>query len=307
MAELRSVPIGRRRMACRTIGSGPPMVLIHGMAGSSASWEPVLDRLAAHFSVVAVDLPGHGGSANPGGDYSLGAHASCVRDLMIALGIERATIVGHSFGGGVAMQTAYQFPERCERLILVNSGGLGPEVAGFMRALSLPGSELVLSVGCSDRIVRAGSAVARAFQKIGLRPTPSTAAVVQHYASLTSPGARTTLLRTLRGVIDVGGQRVSAIDRLELASLIPTLIVWGERDRIIPVRHARDAHAAIPGSALRIIDGAGHFPHHDDPAGVAGALVEFVSSTEPAVLTEDRIRQLLLASSGPSRPAPPAG
>ena len=294
MSELLSVSIGQRVMAYRRAGTGPAMILIHGMAGSSTTWDPVLDLLAQRATVIAVDLPGHGGSANPGGDYSLGAHASCVRDLMVALGIERATFVGHSFGGGVAMQAAYQFPDRCERLVLVNSGGLGAEVAGFMRALSLPGAELVLSIGCSDRVMRTGAAVARAFRKVGLQPSPSASAIAQHYASLASPSARTTLLRTLRGVVDVTGQRVSALDRLELAALIPSLIVWGERDRIIPVQHAREAHAAIPGSSLRIIEGAGHFPHHDDPAGVADALIGFVERTAPAALSEERIRETLL-------------
>src|SRR5438128_7981111 len=117
------------------------------MASSSATWNAVLPLLAEHATVIAPDLPGHGGSTNPGGDYSLGAHASWVRDLMIALEIPRATLVGHSLGGGVAMQTAYQFPERCERLVLVGSGGLGKEGALLLRAPAFPRSELLLSAG----------------------------------------------------------------------------------------------------------------------------------------------------------------
>ena len=291
---MRTVRIGAREMAYREAGTGPAVLLIHGMAGSSETWEPILEPLGRRARAIAVDLPGHGGSTNPGGDYSLGAQAACVRDLMIALDVERATIVGHSFGGGVAMQAAYQFPERCERLVLVDSGGLGPEVAAFMRALSLPGAELALAVGCSEPVVRAGTAVARALKRVGLQPTPSTEAVARSMALLTTQQARSSLLTTLRGVIGFAGQRVSAIDRLGLATLIPTLIVWGERDRIIPVEHARAAHASIPGSALEVIAGAGHFPHLDEPAGFARALESFLAATEPAAFSETRIRELMM-------------
>lgn len=294
MAELQRVRIGEREMTYRTLGSGPAVILIHGVAGSSETWEPILPELAARARPIAVDLPGHGGSTNPGGDFSLGAHAACIRDLMIALDIERATLVGHSFGGGVAMQTAYQFPERCERLVLVDSGGLGPEVAGFMRALSLPGAELALTLGCSERVVRVGNAVARALKRVGLRPTPSTEAVARGMASLTTPSARASMLSTLRSVVGFAGQRVSATDRLRLAAFLPTLIVWGARDRIIPVAHARAAHEAIPGSVLEVIDDAGHFPHLDDPRAVVDALMRFLDTTAPASFSEQQIRDVML-------------
>lgn len=291
--EVRTVRLGARDMTYRAAGSGPTVVLLHGMAGSSQTWEPVIGRLAARASVLAIDLPGHGGSTNPGGDYSLGAHASCVRDLMVALGVERATIVGHSYGGGVAMQTAYQFPERCERLVLVDSGGLGPEVAGWMRALSLPGAELALTVGCSEQVVRAGNAIARVLKKVGLEPAPSKAAIYRSMASLTTTAARASMLRTLRGVINPTGQTISATDRLGWASLIPTLIVWGEQDRIIPVAHARAAHDAIAGSTLEIVEGAGHFPHLDDPDRFVTRLGEFLDTSEPAALTAASLRDLI--------------
>ena len=282
-----------RQISYRMAGSGPAILLIHGMASSSSTWNPVLPLLAEHGTVVAPDLPGHGASTNPGGDYSLGAHASWVRDLMIALDIRRATLVGHSLGGGVAMQTAYQFPERCERLVLVSSGGLGKEVALLLRALALPGSELVLSAGCSPRVFAAGRTVGGWLRRAGLRPTPSVAEVGRCYASLARPEARTALLHTLRAVIDTGGQRVSAADRLHLAADIPTLIVWGERDRIIPVAHAHAAHEAIPGSALEVFPDVGHFPQGEQPESFAAALAAFVSSTEPATFTEERLRALL--------------
>ncbi|MGH2829384.1 MAG: alpha/beta fold hydrolase, partial [Actinomycetota bacterium] len=281
-----------RDVAYRMAGSGPAVVLIHGIAGTSATWDAVMPRLAPHAMVVAVDLPGHGGSTNPGGDYSLGAHAACLRDVMIALDIPRATLVGHSLGGGIAMQSAYQFPERCERLVLVSSGGLGREVAASLRALALPGAELVLSIGCTERVVGAGRAVARWLRRVGLRPSNSMGEFGRGYASLTTPAARTAMVQTLRAVVDPGGQRVSATDRLPLAAEIPTLIVWGERDGIIPVAHGRAAHEAIPGSRLEILP-AGHFPHTEQPESLVRILVEFLNQTQPASLSEERLRVLL--------------
>jgi pimeloyl-ACP methyl ester carboxylesterase len=291
--EPEQLRIRGRDISYRTAGLGPAIVLIHGMASSSTTWNAVVPLLAEHATVVAPDLPGHGGSTNPGGDYSLGAHASWVRDLMIALDIPRATLVGHSLGGGVAMQVAYQFPERSERLVLVGSGGLGKEVAMLLRALALPGSEFVLSAGCSPRVLTAGRTVAGWLRRAGLRPTASIAEVGRCYASLSRPEARVALMHTLRSVIDVGGQRVSAADRLHLAAEIPTLIMWGDRDRIIPVAHGHAAHEAIPGSKLEIFSEVGHFPQVEEPERFVHTLADFVRSTEPAVFTEKRLRALL--------------
>ena len=123
--ELRELSIHGHRVAYREAGEGPVLLLIHGMAGSMTTWKHVMPSLAKAFTVVTLDLPGHGQSEKRVGDYSLGAFASTLRDLLIALGHERATIVGQSLGGGIAMQMAYQYPERCERLVLVGSGGLG--------------------------------------------------------------------------------------------------------------------------------------------------------------------------------------
>ncbi|MFP5224730.1 MAG: alpha/beta fold hydrolase [Actinomycetota bacterium] len=294
MSQLRSITIGQRTTTYRAAGEqGPVLLLIHGLASSSHTWEPVIDELGRTHCVIAPDLPGAGGSNNPGGDFSLGSQASCVRDLMVALDIDTATFVGHSFGGGVAMQSVYQFPERCERLVLVSSGGLGREVAGLLRALSLPGAELGLAVGCAPQIVNAGYAIQRALRRVGLQPTPSTRAVGRSYASLATGEARTTLLRSLRAVVGVDGQRVSAHDRLHLAALVPTMIVWGTRDRMIPVTHAYSAKDAIPGSRLELLEGAGHFPHHDQAGRFVEALNDFISETEPAALTGNELRSLL--------------
>src|SRR5215208_2126000 len=136
----------------RVAGSGPPVVLIHGMVNSSRHWRPVALRLAERHTVIAPDLVGHGDSATPRGDYSLGAHASVIRDLLSALGIERATVVGHSLGGGVAMVFFWQFPERVERLALVSSGGLGPDVSPLLRTIALPGATALVSLAAHSRV-----------------------------------------------------------------------------------------------------------------------------------------------------------
>src|ERR687895_764352 len=137
----------------RTAGSGPPVVLIHGMVNSSRHWEQVARQLASDYTVIAPDLLGHGDSATPRGDYSLGAHAASIRDLLSAIGVDRASIVGHSLGGGVAMQFFYQFPQRTERLALVSSGGLGHEVSPLLRGAALPGASLLLAAVAGRRSV----------------------------------------------------------------------------------------------------------------------------------------------------------
>jgi pimeloyl-ACP methyl ester carboxylesterase len=269
-------------IAYRTGGTGPVVLLIHGMAGSSSSWVPVLDDLAPHVTYVAPDLPGHGQSDKPRGDYSLGAHASMLRDLLIALGHDRATIVGQSLGGGIAMQFSYQYPERCERLVLVCAGGLGHEVMPMLRILAAPGMEYVLPVGCQPFIRSSVEALASVAAKVGLQPSPATREKWRAYTSLIEPDTREAFLQTLRSVVDVKGQRVSAHDKLYLAEAIPSLIVWGENDPIIPVSHAYDAHAAMPASRLEIMEGVGHFPHCEDPRQFARILLDFIANTDAA-------------------------
>ena len=127
-------------------GSGPVLLFIHGLLGSQRQWAHLVDRLDDDHRVIVPDLFGHGESAKPMGDYSLGAHAATLRDLLDRLGIERVTLVGHSLGGGIAMVFSYLFPERVDRLVLVASGGLGREVSPLLRSATLPGAEYVLPV-----------------------------------------------------------------------------------------------------------------------------------------------------------------
>jgi pimeloyl-ACP methyl ester carboxylesterase len=302
--RLRHLRIHGHEVGYRIAGEGPALLLIHGLTGSSTTWREVMPALAERFTVVAPDLLGHGESAKPRGDYSLGAFASGARDLLVALGIERATVVGHSLGGGVAMQMAYQFPGRCERLVLVSSGGLGREVHAILRAVSLPGSELVLPVVLAPQVQRVLASVAGAVARLGFRPTVRNAEIWRSYAGLTETGGRTAFVHTVRSVIDVTGQRVSARDRLYLAQEMPALIVWGDRDRIIPVAHAHATHELIPGSTLRIVEGAGHFLPFEAPEPFLEALVGFIDSTSPGGTDEARFRALMLDRSSEKETIP---
>ncbi|MDQ1509428.1 MAG: hypothetical protein QOG50_1272 [Actinomycetota bacterium] len=295
--DLRHIEIHGHRVGYRAGGSGPVIVLVHGMAGSSATWRYVLPALAEHFTVVAPDLVGHGESEKPRGDYSLGAFASGIRDLMLALGHERATLVGQSLGGGVAMQFAYQFPERSERLVLVSSGGLGDEVNLLLRLLALPGAEFVLQLGCNDWVHDAGVNVAGWLSHVGLHAGRHVSEVWEGYGSLADAETRTAFMHTLRSVVDVGGQRVSAADRLYLAAEMPTLIMWGDHDRIIPVSQGHAAHETMPGSRLEIFEGAGHFPHCEDPERFGRVLVDFMHTTQPSTTSASEWRDRLLARS----------
>jgi pimeloyl-ACP methyl ester carboxylesterase len=283
------------RVSYRTAGQGPVLLLMHGITDSSETWAPVTPWLADRFTLVAPDLLGHGDSATPRGDYSLGAHASGVRDLLSALGHSRATVVGHSLGGGIAMQFAYQFPERCERLVLVSSGGLGREVHLLLRAATLPGADYVLPLLASRQLVGLGRGVGAVLglARLRLRPGGDLEALARGFASLGTAGSRQAFLHTVRSVIEPTGQRVHAGDRLHLAAALPTLIVWGERDSIIPLRHGKEAHAAMPGSRFEVFPGAGHMPHADDPERFADVLAAFCADHDPVQLDADHWRPIL--------------
>lgn len=277
----RTAMLHGRPVTYAQAGTGPVLLLVHGMGGGYENWREVIGPLARNYTVVAPDLPGHGASAPSSGDYSVGALAVGLRDLLLALGHEHATLVGHSLGGGIAMQLAYQFPELAERLVLVSSGGLGPEVSLVLRAAALPGSELWITASAWTACWL-GPAVGRGLAAVRFRPSPATVDVARGYASLADSGRRTAFLATLRSVINVGGQRIDASDRLYLTAGMPTLIVWGQRDSIIPVSHGERAHAAILGSRLEIFDGVGHIPHLEAPERFVTALERFLKQTEPA-------------------------
>lgn len=281
------VDIHGHRVIYRTAGSGPPVVLIHGMVNSSRHWERVALRLAERHTVIAPDLIGHGDSATPRGDYSLGAHAAVIRDLLAVLDVDRATIVGHSLGGGVAMQFFYQFPQRTERLVLVSSGGLGQEVSPLLRSAALPGVAPFVAGAANPRVLAALRDAGARMRERGIGTGVYLQAIARALAPLSQPGARTAFLQTLRAVIDVRGQRVSAVDRLYLLRGFPTLIVWGERDHTIPIAHGRAAHELAAGSRFETLPKAAHFPHLEDPEGLADVLLDFLATTAPGRIDDE--------------------
>jgi pimeloyl-ACP methyl ester carboxylesterase len=287
--EIHGQPVTYHRM-----GSGPPVLLVHGITSSSRTWKSVMPRLAEKYTVIAPDLLGHGRSSKPQGDYSLGAYASGMRDLLVALDVPKATVVGHSLGGGIAMQFGYQFPDRISRLVLVDTGGIGREVTPALRAATLPGAEYVLPLLFTPTLHDAGLKVRNFLAGFGLRGSADVEGVAEGFASLTEADARRAFVHTVRSVIDPTGQRVSAADRLYLTADIPSMIIWGDHDRIIPVAHADLAHELMPGSRLEIFPGAGHFPFNDDPDRFIRVFDEFIDETEEANLDQDHIRRMLL-------------
>ncbi|MFH8469530.1 alpha/beta fold hydrolase [Streptomyces sp. NPDC017991] len=291
--RLRHRVVHGYRRAYRMAGEGPALVLIHGIGDSSATWAGIVPGLARTHTVIAPDLLGHGASDKPRADYSVAAYANGLRDLLAALGVERATLVGHSFGGGVAMQFAYQYPERTERLILVGAGGVGREVNPVLRAVSLPGAQLALSAlrlpGAAFQ-ARLFTHLMRLLDTDLGQDAPELLTLVDALPDATS---RSAFIRTLRAVVDWRGQVVTMLDRCYLTEGMPTLLVWGDRDGVVPVRHAHGAHEAMPGSRLEIFEGAGHFPFHAEPARFLALVQEFVGGTSPADWSRERWSALL--------------
>jgi pimeloyl-ACP methyl ester carboxylesterase len=270
--------------AFRMVGSGPPLLLIHGIGDSSETWLDVIPELARRHTVIAPDLLGHGESAKPRADYAIAAYACGMRDLLSVLDVDRVTVVGHSLGGGIAMQFAYQFPDRCERLVLVGSGGVGPEVHPLLRIAAAPGAELGLSVAASAPVRAAMRLAAPVLRSTGgMRLGSDFGYVLERYRALRPKHARQAFLRTLRAGVDIRGQVITMLDRCYLAAALPTLIVWGRRDGVIPIRHAHIAHEAMPGSRLEVFDRSGHFPHHDEPTRFVAVVEDFLDRTTPAL------------------------
>lgn len=294
-----AIELHGHRVGYAMAGTGPPLVLLHGITSTSDAWREVMPKLAERYTVIAPDMVGHGRSAKPRGDYSLGAYAAGVRDLLAALGFENGTVVGHSFGGGIALQFAYLFPEYVDRLAIVCSGGLGKEVHPLLRAATLPGSEWVLPLLAREWSVRAGGSVARVAARLGLDAGPDLAEFARGYATLIEEGARDAFLHTMKGVIEPEGQRVSALDRLYLADQMPFLIIWGSDDPVIPAAHGRRAHEQVPNSRYVEFEGAGHWPMLDDPDRFVEVLSSFMEQTEPFEWSLKKVRARLRR--GPER------
>ncbi len=278
MTNLRTMTLHGDRVAYRDEGAGEVLLLVHGMGGSSSSWREIVPRLAKKYRVIAPDLLGHGESDKPRGDYSLGAFAVWLRDLLDELGIPQATVIGHSLGGGVALQFAHQHRDYCRRLVLISSGGLGEDVGRLLRILSLPGAEIMLSMIASRPAIGVGNTL-RALLTSDQEVSRFSETLRAH-ASLSNPDSRQAFLRTLRAVVDRRGQAVCALNRLHFHADLPSLIISGEQDRVIPVEHARAAHAALPNSRLHVIPDVWHHPQVERPDTVADLIDDFIAGPE---------------------------
>ncbi len=274
----RSVVLHGHSLSYTDSGSGPVLLFIHGICGSQRQWRHLVDRLDEDHRVLVPDLFGHGQSDKPVGDYSLGAHAGTLRDLLDRLDIETVTLVGHSLGGGIAMVFSYLFPERVDKLVLVASGGLGREVNPLLRAATLPAAEIVLPVLASGWVRDRVSSAGRVLGGLGLRTGSDISEVWRGFTSLADPDTRRAFLATTRAVIDPGGQTVTAHDYLPEATQLPTLVVWGTKDRMIPAWHAASATTSMTRCQVELFEGAGHFPHLEDPDRFADLVRRFVAA-----------------------------
>ncbi|MXG90969.1 alpha/beta fold hydrolase [Nocardioides flavescens] len=291
--EVRFVTVHGHRRAYVKVGSGPALLLLHGLGCDHTTWEPVIDALARRYTVIAPDLLGHGLSAKPRADYSVGGYANGMRDLITLLGIDKVTVVGHSFGGGVAMQFAYQFPERTERLILVASGGLGSEVTPAIRAVTTPGFHQVMGVLTLPGVRHVGKAALQTLALTGHKALRDLDEVAEIYDSFKDPDARAAIRHVVRAVVDWRGQIVTMADRAYLTQAMPMAVIWGRDDQVIPVKHAGNAAALAPDARVEVIPNSGHFPHKDHPQRFARVVHEFIRSTQPATYSRARFRGLL--------------
>jgi pimeloyl-ACP methyl ester carboxylesterase len=307
VARGHTLTLHGQRIAYLEAGEGPTLMLIHGIAEAAWAWEAIIPALARSYHVVAPDLLGHGRSAKPRGDYSLGNQATLIRDVMIALDIDGATLVGHSLGGGITMQFAYQYPERCQRMVLIASGGLGQDVTLLLRSLGLPGADLVAPLVLSNTTRGVLEGAARWLGDRGVTAGPGQRAMWRSYASLTDPPTRAAFIATVRAVVDQRGQRVSALERLYLAQSMPTMLIWGSGDRVIPASHAVAAQAEMPGSRLEVIDGAGHFVQLEQPERVSKLILDFLATTKPAHITAADMRDVMRAHRPRRRPLASTG
>ena len=293
--EIRHAVVNGHRRAFLKVGRGPVLLLLHGIGCDHRTWDPVVEQLAREHTVIVPDLLGHGMSDKPRADYSLGGYANGMRDLLAVLGIRHVTVVGHSFGGGVAMQFSYQFPDMCDRVVLVSTGGLGREVAPALRAVTLPGFHQLMGVWTLPGIRHLNVGVLRTLGRTGLPRTRDLAEVARVLESFTDPRARAATRHVVRGVIDLRGQVVTMGDRAYLAAGMPICVVWGAEDHVIPVSHALRARTLAPWARLEVLPESGHFPHKDHPQRFARIVEEFVATTEPNRFTRREWRRMLRA------------
>jgi pimeloyl-ACP methyl ester carboxylesterase len=302
--EVQYLTLHGHKRAFVKAGKGPALLLLHGLGCDHTTWEPVLAALARRYTVIAPDLLGHGLSAKPRADYSLGGYANGMRDLLTVLGIDKVTVVGHSFGGGVAMQFGYQFPERTERMVLVAPGGLGPDVTPAIRAITLPGFHQAMGLLTMPGVRQLTRTTLCALAASGIPAARDLDEVARIVESFRDPRARAAIRHVVSAVVDWRGQIVTMVDRAYLTQAMPMCVVWGSGDAVIPVRHAEVAAEHAPGATVEVIPDAGHFPHKDHPQRFVKILDDFVRMNPAATYHRGRWRALL--KNGPAAPVPAA-
>lgn len=279
-AVRRTTTVHGNRISYQEAGpaDGPVIVLVHGLLSDSETWSGTIGPLAARgLRVLAVDLLGHGASDAPRGRYLLDDFAVFLDGFLDALGLDRVTICGHSLGGAIAVHFGYHYPNRVERFVLVSAGGLGKEVNLALRALSVRGAEGLTGAVLGRRPVQ--WLLRRPWIYRVLRVRPERLANFRRVGrSLMLRDRRHAFFASLRGVIRPSGQRGSFLEMKYLAGQVPTLLVWSERDAIIPVRHAHATHEHLPGSRLVVLPGGTHEPHRVHAERVADEVRAFLTS-----------------------------
>ncbi len=295
--DVQYVTLHGHRRAFVKAGSGPVLLLLHGLGCDHTTWDPVLERLAQRFMVIAPDLLGHGLSDKPRADYSVGGYANGMRDLITVLGIDKVTVVGHSFGGGVAMQFGYQFPERTQRVILVSSGGLGPEVTPAIKAITTPGFQQTMGVVTLPGVRHLTTLTMRLLSRSRLPHTRDLAEMADIVDTFRDPRARAAISHVVRSVVDWRGQIVTMADRAYLTEAMPMLLIWGDQDTVIPTVHLDTAAVLAPGLRTEVVRDSGHFPHKNHPKQFIAMVEDFMATTQPAVYSRARFRAMLKAGS----------
>ncbi len=276
--ERRFVTVCNFQMSYLTGGQGEPVVLLHGLGADNSTWRKVLPELARHFTVYALDMFGCGQSDKPLIEYTVEAMAHYVRLFMDAVSIKQAHLIGHSLGGGIAMQTLYFSPERVQRVVLIDSGGLGRDVHWLLRMTTLPGAHRIIGMLTDPR--------SRLLELLGkmeeyeVRPLNAEfeSEIPVTMGRLRDPDVRRSFLRMLRAVGSLSGQTVSALSRLPERADRQFLLIWGERDRIIPAAHGRAAATLLPNAHLVVIPNCFHQPHIEYPLQFLQLTLDFLQA-----------------------------
>ena len=256
------------------IARDAPVVLLHGLNNSCLTWSQVAPRLAADRRVLMPDLPGHGQSDRPNAGYTLDWHAHIMARWLERVGLEQADVIGHSFGGGVAQVLLLECPERVRRLVLVEAGGLVKGAVFWLRLASLPG--IVEHLG--QPFMALGTWLALRGARNGMTPQD-----IRALSQLNSrAGSARAFARSVRDVIDWRGQRRSFHQRAgSIAQLPPILVVWGDRDAIIPISQGRAFAESLEGAIFRTFSGCGHYSYNERPDEFVRVSRDFLD--DPAV------------------------